>query len=82
MLITLLLLNSHSVLVRKSNGAFSFAVVPQLPVIALHSAILSMSRQESDRKLLHNIHIPKPVKADYQRDYFPIKKFILDKYLW
>lgn len=48
---------------------------------AVQSAILSMSENENDRKLLQDIHIPEPVEADYQRDYIEIEKLKLDKYL-
>jgi len=47
---------------------------------ALVSAILRLGRQEDGRTMLEGIQIPKPVRADYQRDYVPLEKLRLHRY--
>ena len=47
----------------------------------IQSAILSMTKKESDRKILSDIHIPTPIAADYQRDYLPLEDLNLDRYI-
>lgn len=43
--------------------------------------ILSLAGNASNKVMLMNIQIPDPVEADYQRDYLPLKKLGLEKYV-
>ena len=40
-----------------------------------------MQNDPAGQKLLVEIQLPKPVKADYARDYQPLEKLKLEKYV-
>jgi hypothetical protein len=48
---------------------------------AITSAILRLGRGQDGKKLLGNIQMPQPVRADHQRDYLPLAKLRLQRYV-
>lgn len=48
---------------------------------AVTNTLLEMQNDPAGQKLLVEIQIPKPVKADYARDYQPLEKLKLEKYV-
>ena len=66
--------------------------VPSHPVVAhprvpeglrqtVTNTLLAMQNDPAGQKLLADIQMPKPVRADYARDYQPVEKLKLEKYL-
>lgn len=55
--------------------------VPQGVRQAVTNAMLELGNDPAGQKLLAEIQIPKPVKADYARDYQPLEKLKLEKYV-
>jgi phosphonate transport system substrate-binding protein len=59
------------------------SVHPRMPPAdreALIQAILRLGRSEDGRALLRKIQIPKPVRANFERDYVPLEKLRLHRY--
>lgn len=54
--------------------------VPDKEREAIIAAILRMQNDTNGRQLLRAIQIPKPVRADYARDYAPLEKWQLQKF--
>lgn len=48
---------------------------------AVTEAILKMATEPVGRALLGKVQMPNPVRADYSRDYLPLEKFRLDRYV-
>jgi len=48
---------------------------------AVTNTLLEMQNDPAGQKLLAAIQLPKPVKADYARDYQPLEKLKLEKYV-
>lgn len=48
---------------------------------AVTAALLRMAQDPAGQALLKEILIPQPVRADYQRDYQPLEKLRLDRYV-
>ena len=66
--------------------------VPSHPVVAhprvpeglrqtVTNTLLEMQNDPAGQKLLTGIQMPKPVRADYAKDYQPLEKLALEKYL-
>lgn len=55
--------------------------VPEAVRKRITAAFLAQADDEPGRALLKEIRIPRPVAADYPRDYGPLEKLRLDKYL-
>jgi len=55
--------------------------VPAAVRMALTQAFLGLSKDEAGRALLKEIRVPVPVAAVYERDYLPLEKLNLKKYL-
>lgn len=55
--------------------------VPERVRQAVTNTLLDMGNDPAGQKLLAAIQIPKPVKADYVRDYQPLEKLKLEKYV-
>jgi phosphonate transport system substrate-binding protein len=66
------------------NPSHPIAVHPRVPhkvKVAVQQAILKMAQSDDDRSLLKSTLLSAPVKADYERDYLPLKLLKLDKYV-
>ena len=48
---------------------------------AMVAAILRLGADPANRELLQNVQLPQPVVADYQKDYQPVEKLGLEKYV-
>jgi phosphonate transport system substrate-binding protein len=48
---------------------------------AVRQAVLEMAQDEPGRRILAAVQLRKPIAADYQRDYAPLDKLKLDKYV-
>lgn len=60
------------------------SVHPRVPVQqaeAFAQALLKMSRDSAGQALLKDILIPNPVRADYARDYEPLERLQLERYV-
>lgn len=60
------------------------AVHPRVPKEvreAFKKAFLKLPQRENLRSFLEKVQIPEPVEADYKRDYRPLEKLNLEKYL-
>lgn len=55
--------------------------VPEAVRRAVGDALLGMAADSAGQALLAAIQMPQPVRADYARDYQPLEKFGLDKYV-
>lgn len=55
--------------------------VPQAQRKRVTAAFLKLADDEAGRALLKDARMPRPVEADYARDYLPLEKLRLDKYL-
>jgi phosphonate transport system substrate-binding protein len=58
-------------------------VHPRVPAplrAAVTAAILRMAKDEAGLRLLTNVEMPQPVRADYARDYAPLEKLGLQRY--
>jgi len=55
--------------------------VPHDVKLAVQQAILKLADTDEGRKLLNAILLSDPVKADYERDYLPLKSLKLDEYV-
>ena len=55
--------------------------VPPAVRLALQAAFERLGRDEAGRTLLHEMLMPRPVKADYARDYLPLEKLQLERYV-
>lgn len=55
--------------------------VPAQQAQAIANAILKMAAEPQGQELLKAILMPQPVRADYARDYRPLEKLKLDKYV-
>lgn len=55
--------------------------VPAQQAQAITNAILKMAAEPQGQELLKAILMPQPVRADYARDYRPLEKLKLDKYV-
>lgn len=55
--------------------------VPELIRQKILSAFLNLSQRMELKPYFHNIQIPNPVIADYNRDYKPLEKLKLEKYV-
>lgn len=55
--------------------------VPQKVKNAVQNAILSLVKTEQGRKLLNPVLLSDPIKANYKKDYQPLKLLKLEKYL-
>ncbi len=45
------------------------------------AAILQLADTEAGQRLLDGIQIPKPVSADYAKDYAPLEKLKLERFV-
>lgn len=54
--------------------------VPEAVRLTVTKTMLEMQNDPADQKLLAGIQVPKPVKADYARDYQALEKIKLEKY--
>jgi phosphonate transport system substrate-binding protein len=57
---------------------------PRVPTAvrqALQAAFERLGRDEAGKAMLHEMLMPRPVKADYARDYQPLEKLQLDRYV-
>ena len=60
------------------------AVHPRVPEAIrqkVTQALLKLTQDEAGRDLLVQVRMAKPILADYERDYFPLVKLQLEKYL-
>ena len=60
------------------------AAHPRVPVAvreAVSEAVLNLSQDESGRRLLKDAQLTQPIKADYDRDYRPLEKLGLEKFV-
>jgi phosphonate transport system substrate-binding protein len=60
------------------------SVHPRVPAKvhrAVVDAILKMAADPSAKDLLSQIQMPNPVRADYAKDYLPLEKYRLEKYV-
>lgn len=48
---------------------------------AVQQSLLELSSTEKGRRLLSSVFLPQPVKADFKRDYAPLKSLNLEKYV-
>ena len=55
--------------------------VPQEMRQAVTNTMLELGNDPAGQKLLAEIQLPKPIKADYARDYQPLEKLKLEKYV-
>jgi phosphonate transport system substrate-binding protein len=55
--------------------------VPPAVRQALQAAFERLGRDEAGKALLHEMLMPRPVKADYARDYQPLEKLQLERYV-
>lgn len=55
--------------------------VPAQQAQAIANAVLKMAAEPQGQELLKAILMPQPVRADYARDYRPLEKLKLDKYV-
>lgn len=55
--------------------------VPAQQAQAIANAILKMAAEPQGQELLKAILMPQPIRADYARDYRPLEKLKLDKYV-
>lgn len=55
--------------------------VPAKQMEAIAAGFLKMSKDAAGQALLKAVLIPNPVRADYSRDYQPLEKLKLDKYV-
>lgn len=61
-----------------------FSVHPRVPAKqaeAITAALLKLAKDPAGQLLLKEVLIPNPVRADYVRDYLPLEKLKLDKYV-
>jgi phosphonate transport system substrate-binding protein len=77
---------SQLIVVYETPGTAShpLAAHPRVPEALrnkLSKTILAMAGDPSAKALLTNIQLPEPVEADFQRDYLPLKKLGLEKYV-
>ena len=55
--------------------------IPESVRKKMTQAILSLAGDPANKTMLTNIQIPEPVAADYQKDYLPLKKLGLEKFV-
>lgn len=55
--------------------------VPAKQAEAISAALLNLAKDPAGQALLKEVLIPNPVRADYGRDYQPLEKLKLDKYV-
>jgi phosphonate transport system substrate-binding protein len=55
--------------------------IPEKVRQSVTNTLLEMQNDPAGQKLLGEIQLPKPVKADYARDYQPLEKLKLEKYV-
>ena len=61
-----------------------FIVNPRVPVNVRKSIVdsfIALSDSDSGKKLLEGVQIPLPVRSDYQRDYAPLERIQLEKFV-
>ena len=61
-----------------------FIANPRVPLKVRNSvteAFITLSSNESGRKLLEDVQIPQPIPSDYQRDFAPLENLKLEKFL-
>jgi phosphonate transport system substrate-binding protein len=57
---------------------------PRIPAATrelITQTLLDMSKEPAGQKILDEMQLPKPVKADYNRDYKAVEKLKLEKYV-
>lgn len=54
--------------------------LPETARAAIIAAVLRMQNDEAGRRLLRNVEIHKPVRANYARDYAPLEQLHLEKF--
>jgi len=67
-----------------SAAPHPFSVHPRVPkevIDKVKKAILDMANEPSMKALLDRVQMPNPVPADYARDYKPLEKLNLEKYV-
>jgi len=65
------------------TASHPIAVHPRVPEALRKSvakAILALAQDSANKEMLTNVQLPDPIEADFQRDYFPLKKLKLEKY--
>ncbi len=55
--------------------------VPSEIVKAVREAFFHLSKDPEGQRMLSDIRVPQPVAADYQRDYFPLEKLKIEKFV-
>ena len=55
--------------------------VPVEVVKALRDALLNLSKDAEGQRLLAEIRMAQPINADYQRDYLPLEKLKIEKFV-
>jgi phosphonate transport system substrate-binding protein len=61
-----------------------FIANPRVPIKVRNSiteAFISLGTSESGRKLLEDVQIPQPIPSDFQRDFAPLEKLKIEKFL-
>jgi phosphonate transport system substrate-binding protein len=61
-----------------------FVANPRVPLIIRRSvteAFISLSKDPRGEKLLEGVQIPAPIPSDYQRDFAPLERLKLDKFV-
>ena len=61
-----------------------FIANPRVPVAirkAVTDAFIALSESESGQKMLDEIQVPAPMRSDYQRDYAPLERINLEKFV-
>lgn len=57
---------------------------PRVPIKVrerLQAAVLALSREPSGRVLLDAVQMPEPVRADYRRDFYPLERLSLERWV-
>ena len=66
------------------SSSHPIAANPKLPASLrdkVLKAILMLAKDNANKEMFENIAMPEPVEADYQKDYLPLKKLGLEKYV-
>ena len=61
-----------------------FIANPRVPVKVRNSvteAFISLGASDSGRRLLEDVQIPQPIRSDFQRDFAPLEKLKIEKFL-
>lgn len=61
-----------------------FVANPRVPLLvrkAVTSAFISLSKEAAGERLLEEVQIPSPIQSDYRRDFAPLERLSLEKFV-